>query len=129
MFTLSETHEEIRKLARKYADDELKHVAGKLDKEHRYPAAQVQKLKEMGFMGVAVPEADGGSGLDNLAYAIAMEEISRGCASTGVVMSVNNSLYCDPVMRYATPAQKEQWLKPYASGDKLGCFALSEPGN
>jgi Acyl-CoA dehydrogenase, N-terminal domain len=62
------------------------------------------------------------------AYAIAVEEVSRGCASTGIIMSVNNSLYCGPVDAYATPAQKEQFLTPYASGEKLGCFALSEPG-
>ena len=81
-------------------------------------------------MSVAVEERWGGSGLDNLAYAIAMEEISRGCASVGVVMSVNNSLYCDPVSKKATDAQKEKkFLKPFATGEKLGCFALTEPGN
>ena len=129
MFTLDETHEEIRKLARSFADNELKPVAAELDREHRYPAAQVKKLAELGLMGVAVPESEGGSGLDNLAYAIAMEEVSRGCASTGVVMSVNNSLYCDPVMRFANAEQKKLWLAPFANGSKLGCFALSEPGN
>lgn len=129
MFTLDETHEEIRKLARAFADNELKPVAAALDREHRYPAEQVKKLAELGLMGVAVPESEGGSGLDNLAYAIAMEEVSRGCASTGVVMSVNNSLYCDPVMRFANAEQKQLWLAPYANGSRLGCFALSEPGN
>jgi butyryl-CoA dehydrogenase len=129
MFTLSDTHEEIRKLARAFADNELKPVAAELDKKHEYPAQQVKKLAELGLMGVAVPEEHGGAGLDNLAYAIAMEEISRGCASTGVVMSVNNSLYCDPVMKFATPEQKKIWLEPFAKGEKLGCFALSEPGN
>ncbi len=129
MFKLSDTHEEIRKLARSFADKELTPVAAELDKLHQYPATQVKKLAELGLMGVAVPEAHGGAGLDTLAYAVAMEEISRGCASTGVVMSVNNSLYCDPVMRFATDAQKKTWLDPFAKGDKLGCFALSEPGN
>jgi butyryl-CoA dehydrogenase len=129
MFKLSETHEEIRKLARAFAEKELKPIAAALDREHRYPAEPVKKLAELGLLGVAVPDQDGGAGLDNLAYAIAMEEISRGCASTGVVMSVNNSLYCDPVMRYANAAQKKTWLEPFARGEKLGCFALSEPGN
>jgi butyryl-CoA dehydrogenase len=129
MFKLSETHEEIRKIARKFADDELKPQAARFDREHLFPADPVKKLAEMGFLGIAVSDEWGGSGLDNLAYAIAMEEISRGCASTGVVMSVNNSLYCDPVSKYATAEQKKQWLAPYASGSKLGCFALSEPGN
>jgi butyryl-CoA dehydrogenase len=129
MFQLSETHEEIRKIARTLADNELKPLAAKHDREHLYPKEQVKKLTELGFMGIAVPEGDGGSGLDNLAYAIAMEEVSRGCASTGVVMSVNNSLYCDPVSKNATAEQKKTWLAPFASGQKLGCFALSEPGN
>jgi butyryl-CoA dehydrogenase len=129
MFKLSETHEEIRKIARTFAEKELKPVAAALDREHRYPAEQVKKLADLGLMGVAVSEEHGGAGLDNLAYAIAMEEISRGCASTGVVMSVNNSLYCDPVKTYATPEQKKIWLEPFAGGQKLGCFALSEPGN
>lgn len=129
MFQLSEMHEEIRKTAKKFADDVLMPQAARFDREHLFPADPVKKLAEMGFMGVAISEDDGGTGLDALAYAIAMEEISRGCASTGVVMSVNNSLYCDPVSKYATPAQKETFLKPFASGQKLGCFALSEPGN
>lgn len=129
MFKLSDTHEDIRKIARKLADDLLAPLAAKHDREHLFPAEQVKKLVELGFMGVAISDEDGGSGLDALAYAIAMEEVSRGCASTGVVMSVNNSLYCDPVSKYATPEQKKVWLAPFASGEKLGCFALSEPGN
>jgi len=80
-------------------------------------------------MGIDVPEQHGGAGLDYLAYAVAMEEVSRGCASTGVIMSVNNSLYCGPVSKFATEKQKQSWLKPFALGEKLGCFALSEPGN
>ena len=73
--------------------------AGELDREHRFPAEQVAKMGELGLMGIAVPEEYGGAGMDALAYALAMEEISRGCASSGVVMSVNNSLYCDPVLK------------------------------
>lgn len=86
-------------------------------------------MGEMGLMGIAIPDEYGGSGMDALAYALAMEEISRGCASTGVIMSVNNSLYCDPVNKFATEEQKVEWLTPFASGEKLGCFGLSEPGN
>ena len=129
MFKLSETHEEIRKTARKLADDLLAPHAAKHDREHLYPAEQVKALCRLGFMGIAVREEDGGSGFDTLAYAVAMEEVSRGCASTAVVMSVNNSLYCDPVSKFATPEQKKTWLAPFARGDQLGCFALSEPGN
>eukprot|EP00968_Pinguiococcus_pyrenoidosus_P011778 scaffold977_cov253-Pinguiococcus_pyrenoidosus.AAC.39 len=80
-------------------------------------------------MGVSVDTDHGGAGMDYLAYAIAIEEISRGCASTGIIMSVNNSLYCGPVDKFATPEQKEAFLTPYAAGEKLGCFGLSEPGN
>jgi butyryl-CoA dehydrogenase len=129
MFTLSETHEMLRKTCRELADKELAPQAAHVDREHRFPKEQVMKLRDLGLMGVAIPEEEGGTGLDNLAYAIAMEEVSRGCASTGVIMSVNNSLYCDPVVKYANAEQKRLWLAPFASGEKLGCFALSEPGN
>jgi len=90
---------------------------------------QVKALGEMSLMGVAIGEEWGGGGMDYLAYAIAMEEISRGCASTGVIMSVNNSLYCGPVDKFGNENQKEKFLKPFASGTELGCFGLSEPGN
>jgi butyryl-CoA dehydrogenase len=87
----------------------------------------VKKLAELSLLGVAVPEQYGGAGLDNVCYALAMEEISRGCASTGVIMSVNNSLYCDPVLKFGTEEQKREFLVPYARGEKLGCFGLTEP--
>lgn len=89
----------------------------------------MQKLGELGMMGVSVSTDYGGAGMDYLCYAIAVEEISRGCASSGVIVSVNNSLYCGPVEKWGTDKQKEQWLYPCASGKKLGCFMLSEPGN
>lgn len=129
MFTLPETHEMLRTTCREFADRELAPIAAQLDREHRFPREQVAQLAEMGLMGVAIPEEDGGTGLDNFAYAIAIEEISRGCASTGVIMSVNNSLYCDPVSKFGTSAQKQRFLSPFAAGKQLGCFALSEPGN
>ena len=129
MFTLPETHQMLRQTCREFADKELIPVAAQLDREHRFPAAQVARMAEMGLMGIAIPEEEGGAGLDTLAYALAMEEISRGCASTGVIMSVNNSLYCDPLWKFGTPAQKKVFLEPFASGRQLGCFALSEPGN
>jgi butyryl-CoA dehydrogenase len=104
-------------------------LLGDVDAQHLFPGKAVKKLGELGLMGVSVPEEFGGAGMDYLAYAIAMEEISRGCASTGVIMSVNNSLYCGPVEMAGTTAQKEEFLAPFASGNKLGCFGLSEPGN
>ena len=101
--------------------------AAEIDREHRHPAELVKRMAELGFLGIAVPEQYGGAGLDNVVYALAMEEISRACASTGVIMSVNNSLVCDPIYRFGTDAQKQEWLTPLASGKLLGCFALSEP--
>ena len=86
-------------------------------------------MGELGLMGVAIGENYGGTGMDYVAYALAMEEISRGCASCGCIMTVNNTLYCLPMEKFGTEEQKEKWLTPYASGEKLGCFGLSEPGN
>jgi butyryl-CoA dehydrogenase len=85
-------------------------------------------MGELGLMAVDVPENLGGSGLDYLAYSIATEEISRGCASAGVIMSVNNSLYLGPILKFGTDKQKETFIPPFAAGERVGCFALSEPG-
>uniref|UniRef100_K3WCY9 Short-chain specific acyl-CoA dehydrogenase, mitochondrial n=1 Tax=Globisporangium ultimum (strain ATCC 200006 / CBS 805.95 / DAOM BR144) TaxID=431595 RepID=K3WCY9_GLOUD len=127
--TLPEEHQMLRDMCVQYAAKNLAPIAGELDREHKFPAQQIKEIGEMGLMGVAIDEQFGGAGLDYLAYAIAMEEISRGCASAGVVMSVNNSLYCAPMEKFGTQEQKEQHLTPFASGQKLGCFGLSEPGN
>lgn len=89
----------------------------------------MKKLGEIGMMGIAISTEYGGSGMDTLSYAIAMEEISRGDASSGTIMSVNNSLYCYPLDKFGTTAQKEEFLVPCATGAQLGCFMLSEPGN
>src|SRR5437879_3294338 len=124
---LSEEQRLLRDTCREFADRELKPNAKRWDREHQYPAETVKKAFELGLAGVAVPTEWGGAGMDNVAYALAIEEISRGCASVGVTLSVNNSLYCDPVLKYGTDGQKESWLKPFASGEKLGCFGLTEP--
>ncbi|XP_033628341.1 short-chain specific acyl-CoA dehydrogenase, mitochondrial-like [Asterias rubens] len=126
---LPDIHTMLRKTCRDFADKELMPIAGELDKEHRYPKEQVKKLGELGLMAIDVPEVYGGTGLDYLAYAIAMEEISRGCASCGVVMSVNNSLYLGPIMKFGNEGQIEKFAKPFLDGDRVGCFGLSEPGN
>eukprot|EP00124_Ichthyophonus_hoferi_P004576 Ihof_evm1s522 gene=Ihof_evmTU1s522 len=127
--TLPETHRQIKDMCRDYANEYLKPIAGKIDRDHMYPGDQVQAIASMGLMAVAIDEKYGGSGFDYLAYAIAMEEISRGCASTGVIMSVNNSLYLHPIAKYGTEAQKAQFVTPFTRGKNIGCFALSEPGN
>merc|ERR1719383_427870 len=126
---LSETHEMLRQTCRDFADKELKPIAGVLDKEHRYPRDIVSQIGELGLLAIDTPVEEGGTGLDYLAYAIAIEEISRGCASAGVIMSVNNSLYIGPILKMGTEEQKKQWIQPFTGGDKIGCFALSEPGN
>ncbi|ACL65619.1 acyl-CoA dehydrogenase domain protein [Anaeromyxobacter dehalogenans 2CP-1] len=124
---LTEEQRQVRDLCREFADRELKPHARRWDRDHEFPAAAVKQLGEMGLMGVAVPAEWGGAGMDNVSYALAMEEISRGCAGTGVIMSVSNSLYCDPVLKYGSDAQRKEFLEPYARGEKLGCFALTEP--
>ncbi len=86
-------------------------------------------MAELGFLGIAVPEEYGGAGCDNVAYALAMIEISKACASTGVIMSVNNSLACDPILKFGTEAQKKEFLAPMAAGRTLGCFGLTEPSS
>ncbi|KAF3701722.1 Short-chain specific acyl-CoA dehydrogenase, mitochondrial [Channa argus] len=126
---LPETHQILRQTCRDYAAKELTPIAARLDKEHLYPAKQIQQLGAMGVMAMEVPEELGGAGMDYLAYSLAVEEISRGCASTGVIVSVNNSLYIGPILKFGTEEQKKQWITPFTSGDKVGCFALSEPGN
>jgi len=124
---LSEEQRQVRDLCRQFADEELRPNARKWDAEHHFPREAVKKLGEMGLLGVAVPPEWGGAGMDNVCYALAMEEISRGCAGTGVIMSVNNSLYCDPVLKFGTDEQKRVFLTPFARGEKLGAFALTEP--
>src|SRR4029450_1637111 len=93
----------------------------------RLTHARVTRVGELGLMGIAVPETYGGGGCDAVAYVLAVEEIARACASHAVIMSVNNSLYCDPVLAHGSEEQKTRFLTPYASGKKIGCFALTEP--
>ncbi|XP_012253909.2 short-chain specific acyl-CoA dehydrogenase, mitochondrial [Athalia rosae] len=127
--SLSETHQMLHKTCRDFAEAELKPIAAKVDREHLYPAEQIKKMGALGLMAVSVPENIGGTGLDYLAYAIATEEISRGCASAGVIMSVNNSLYLGPLEKFGNQRQKEEFITRFTDGTRVGCFALSEPGN
>ena len=122
-------------MCRKFADEELAPNAGRWDQKHEFPTEAVTHLAELGLMGLNTPAAHNGSELDAMSYAIAMEEISRGCASVGVIMSAHNSLYLYPIQAFGSAAQHEQFVAPYAAcvseGGKLmvGCFGLSEPGN
>ncbi|MBK6688946.1 MAG: acyl-CoA dehydrogenase family protein [Deltaproteobacteria bacterium] len=126
-FELNETQQQIRNMTLEFATQEVRPKADEIDKEGRFPKELVQRMGELGLLGMMVPEEWGGPGFDTISYAIAMENISWGCASTGVIMSVNNSLYCDPVLKTANDAQKKIWLEPFATGRKLGCFGLTEP--
>jgi butyryl-CoA dehydrogenase len=126
-FQLTEDQLLVQKTAREFAQEEVLPKAAEIDREHRHPKELVARMAELGFLGVAVPDEFGGAGLDHVSYVLVMEEVSRACASTGVIMSVNNSLVCDPINRFGTEAQKKLWLTPLAQGKKLGCFALSEP--
>jgi len=124
---LTEEQKMIQKMTRDFTEEKIKPVAAELDQTSRFPQELVDEMARLGLMGVAIPEEYGGAGMDNVCYAIAMEEISRGCASTGVIMSVNNSLVCDPLYKNGSEEQKKGCLTALASGAKLGCFGLTEP--
>jgi len=127
-FELKEEYQQLRDMVRDFADNELKPIAAKLDDEHLFPIDIVNKMGELGLMGVAFPEEYGGAGMDYLSYAIVVEELSRGCAGTGVICSAHSSLASDPIYKYGTEAQKKKYLTPMAQGQKIGCFGLTEPG-
>ncbi|XP_055716403.1 short-chain specific acyl-CoA dehydrogenase, mitochondrial [Phlebotomus papatasi] len=127
--SLPESHQMLQKTCRDFTDNELKPNAGKFDREHLFPRDQIRQMGQLGLMAISVPEKYDGTGLDYLAYSIALEEISRGCASAGVIMSVQNTLFMGPILDNGTEKQKEDFIRPFVSGEKIGCFALSEPGN
>ncbi|MBK8169771.1 MAG: acyl-CoA dehydrogenase [Sandaracinaceae bacterium] len=127
--SLNEEQTMIQQAARDFATREVMPLARELDLSSRWPTELVKRLGELGLMGVAIPSELGGAGADNVSYALAIEEVSRACASTGVIMSVNNSLVCDPIYKFGNDAQKKEFLTPLASGKKLGCFGLTEPAS
>jgi alkylation response protein AidB-like acyl-CoA dehydrogenase len=126
-FKLSEEHRAVQQAARDFARSELLPGVIERDNEQRFPAEQIKKLGELGFMGMMVSEQYGGGGMDTKSYVLAMEEISKVDASASVCMSVNNSLVCWGLETYGTEAQKEKYLKPLAQGEIIGAFCLSEP--
>lgn len=124
---LSDEQQMMQKSVREFADAEVKPRAKELDDTGRFPFDNFQRAAQLGLTAVSIPESEGGSGMDHLSYSIVIEEISRVCASTGTILSVQNSLYCDPVHRFGTAEQKKKFLIPFARGDKIGCYALTEP--
>lgn len=117
----------LQQTVREFANSEVKPVARENDETGRFPRGTFRKAAEIGLTGVAFPEQYGGAGFDHVSYSIVIEEISRVCASTGVILSVQNSLFCDPIYRFGTEEQKDRFLAPFARGEKIGCYALTEP--
>ena len=127
-FTFTAEQKMIQNMARDFAQKEVAPKAMELDHQGIFPSMHLEKMGPLGLMGMMIPSEWGGAGLDTVSYVLALEEIATACASTAVTMSVNNSLYCGALNKFGTPAQKEKYLKPFASGQKLGAYALSEPG-
>ena len=126
-FEFTEEQKAIRELARDFAQKEIAPIAAKIDETGEFPRETVKKMGELGLMGIEVPPEYGGGGLDCVSYVLAMEEVSKVCASHGTIMSVNNSLVCYGLNRFGTEEQKKKFLLPLASGKKLGAYSLTEP--
>ena len=128
-FSFTETQELTRKTVREFVEREIVPESARYDESQEFPHAWAKRMGELGLLGIFVPEAYGGGGLDNVAYAITIEELSRGDASAGVIAAVCNGLVCEPLLRYGTEAQKRRFLVPVARGEWLGAYALTEPGS
>ena len=126
-FNLTEEQVMVKELCRTFADRQLKPKAPAYDKSHEFPWEHIDKLKEMGMMGIVYPAKYNGSEMDYISYAIAIEELSRGCASTGVIVSAHNSLCISPIYFFGTDQQKEKYLPHLCTGKKIGCFGITEP--
>ncbi len=126
-FDLTEEAQSVREMVRDFAESEIRPIAAAIDESHEFPAENVKKMAELGLLGMFVPEQWGGAGMTYLSYVVAIEELSRVCASHGVIASVNNSLVCYPLMTYANDEQKRKYLTPLAKGEKLGAYCLTEP--
>jgi butyryl-CoA dehydrogenase len=126
-FDLTEEANSVRGMVREFAEAEIRPIAAKIDETHEFPHENVKKMAELGLLGMFVPEEWGGAGMSYLSYVVAIEELSRVCASHGVIASVNNSLVCAPLLAYANEAQKQKYLVPLAKGEMLGCYCLTEP--
>jgi butyryl-CoA dehydrogenase len=127
-FSLTEEQRILKETVRDFAQTEIRPHALEWDKTCEFPHDVIKKAAQMGLMGIFIPVEYGGSGMDTLAYVLALEEICKACAGVGVVISVNNSLVCDPIFHFGTEEQKKRYLTPLAKGEMLGCFALTEPG-
>ena len=127
-FTLRKEHEMARALFKEFAEKEVKPLAQEVDETEEFPRGTVEKMAKNGFLGIPVPKEYGGQGCDPLTYAMCVEELSKVCGTTGVIVSAHTSLCCDPIMTFGTEEQKQKFLVPLAKGEKLGAFGLTEPG-
>ena len=127
-FKFDKQHEMAQRLFQEFAENEVKPLAQEVDETEAFPAETVEKMKKLGFMGIAVPKQYGGQGCDPLMYVMCVEELSKVCGTTGVIVSAHSSLCADPIMTYGTEEQKQKYLVPLANGTKLGAFGLAEPG-
>ena len=127
-FSLDKKHEMARTLFHDFAEAEAKPLAQEIDEQHRFPRETVDKMAKYGFLGIPVPKEYGGQGCDILTYVMCVEELSKVCGTTGVIVSAHTSLCVDPIMTYGTEEQKQKYLPDLASGKKLGAFGLTEPG-
>lgn len=126
---LSDEERSLAESARDFAQREIAPLAARIDEKHEFPREIITQMAQMGYLGIMVAPEWGGAGLGAVAYTAVLEEISVACASTSVIMSVNNSLACHPIQAFGTTDQKERFLKPLAAGEKIGCYCLSEPGS
>ncbi|MCD7863433.1 MAG: acyl-CoA dehydrogenase [Lachnospiraceae bacterium] len=127
-FTLGKEYEMARQLFKDFAEKEVKPLAQEVDETERFPRETVDKMAKYGFMGIPVPKEYGGQGCDTLTYAMCVEELSKVCGTTGVIVSAHTSLCIDPILTYGTEEQKQKYVVPLAKGEKLGAFGLTEPG-
>ena len=127
-FSLDKKHEMARTLFREFAENEVKPLAQEVDETEKFPRGTVEKMQKIGFMGIPIPKEYGGQGCDPLTYIMCVEELSKVCGTTGVIVSAHTSLCCDPILTYGNEEQKQKYLAPLAKGEKLGAFALTEPG-
>ncbi|MDO8526723.1 MAG: acyl-CoA dehydrogenase [Deltaproteobacteria bacterium] len=128
-FKLNEDHTMIRQMAKDFAQKQIAPKAAELDEKAQFPTENIRQMGELGFMGMMAPAELGGAGLDTLSYVLVLEEISAACASTAVTMSVNNSLFLGPILKFGNEAQKKMFIPDFAQGKKLGAYALSEAGS
>jgi butyryl-CoA dehydrogenase len=127
-FMLSKQHEMARALFKEFAETEVKPLAQEVDETETFPRETVEKMAKAGFLGIPIPKEYGGQGCDILTYAMCVEELSKVCGTTGVIVSAHTSLCCDPILTYGTEEQKQKYLPALAKGEKLGAFGLTEPG-